>query len=74
VTYAYASTTYSSIFQSDNYCLLPEHGLFGAYLDWNAGPWTTTVYGTNPANKVYLEGTGYYGNPRQIGLEVHRSF
>lgn len=74
VTYAYASKTYSSIFQSDDYYLLPAHGLLGAYLDWTAGPWTTTLYGTNLANTVYLQGTGYYGNPRQLGLEVHRGF
>ncbi len=74
VTYAYTAKTYSSIFQSDNYYLIPSYGLVGAYLDWNAGPWTTTLWATNVGNTLYLQGTGYYGNPRQMGLEVHRTF
>jgi len=74
VQYSYRSKAYSDIFQSDNYYLLPGYFLWSAYLDWEAGPWTATIYGTNLANSVYLEGTGLYGNPRQLGLEVRRTF
>jgi outer membrane receptor for ferric coprogen and ferric-rhodotorulic acid len=74
VQYSYRSKAYSDIFQSDDYYLLPGYSLVSAYLEWDAGPWTTTVYGTNLANNVYLEGTGLYGDPRQLGLEVRRTF
>ncbi len=72
--YSYRSKAYSDIFQSDNYYLLPGYSLVSAYLDWEVGPWTTSIYGTNLADSVYLEGTGLYGDPRQLGLEVSRSF
>ncbi len=74
VSYAYTAKSYASIFQSDDYYLMPSHGLLGAYLDWDVGPWTTTIYGTNLANTLYLTGTGLYGNPRQLGLEMRRTF
>ncbi|HEX4050183.1 MAG TPA: TonB-dependent receptor [Steroidobacteraceae bacterium] len=74
VAYSYRSKTYSDIFQSDNYYLLPGYSLWSAYLDWEAGPWTTSIYGTNLNNSVYLVGTGLYGDPRQLGLEVKRTF
>jgi iron complex outermembrane receptor protein len=74
VQYSYRSKAYSDIFQSDNYYLLPGYSLVSAYLEWDAGAWTTTLYGTNLASSVYLEGTGLYGDPRQLGLEVRRTF
>ncbi|HEX4050490.1 MAG TPA: TonB-dependent receptor [Steroidobacteraceae bacterium] len=74
VSYAYQDYSYSDIFQGDNYYLIPSHSLWNAYLDWNAGTWTTTVYATNLANTAYLEGIGYYGNPRQLGLEVRYTY
>lgn len=74
VTYSYQSKTYSSIFQTDPYFELPAYALWGAFLDWGAGQWTTTLWGTNLGSKVYLQGTGFYGAPRQMGIEVRRSF
>ncbi len=74
VSYSYQGYSYSDIFQADNYYLIPGHSLWNTYLDWNAGSWTTTVYATNVANEAYLEGIGYYGNPRQVGLEVKYTF
>ena len=77
VSYSYVSKTYSDIWHQ-NFFLLPGHSLWGAYLDWNAGAWTTTLYGTNLANTVYLEGNGnsgaLYGNPRQLGMKVNYTF
>ncbi len=74
VQYAYRSKAYSDIFQADNYYLLPGYSLWSAYLDWTAGTWTTTLYGTNLANSVYEEGTGLYGDPRQLGIELRKTF
>ncbi len=75
--YSFQGTSYSSLFQN-SYFRLPEHSLVNAYLDWDAGPWTTTLWATNVANKVYIQGISgaevYYGNPRQYGVELHRSF
>jgi len=73
VSYSYRSKTYSDIFQSDNYYLLPGYSLWNAYLDWQAGSWTTTIYATNIANSLYLQGTGLYGDPRQLGLELRKT-
>jgi iron complex outermembrane receptor protein len=78
VTYSYIGKSYASLFQSDNYFLLPSHSLVNAYVDWTAGPWTTTLYATNLANKVYLTSIAstaeYFGAPRQLGLQVNRTF
>ncbi|MGH8143641.1 MAG: TonB-dependent receptor [Steroidobacteraceae bacterium] len=73
VQYSYRSKAYTDIFE-DAYHQLPGYSLWSAYLDWNAGPWTTTIYGTNLANSIYLEGAGLYGDPRQLGLELRRTF
>jgi iron complex outermembrane recepter protein len=74
VVYSYQSKSYASLFQSDSYYLLPARGLWNGYVDWDAGPWTVTVFGTNLADRVYLTGLGFYGDPRQVGLEVRRDF
>ncbi len=74
VQYSYRGKAYSDIFETDNYYLLPGYSLWSAYVDWNVGTWTTTVYGTNLANSIYLEGTGLYGDPRQLGLELKKTF
>jgi iron complex outermembrane recepter protein len=73
VQYSYRSKAYSDIFE-DAYHTLPGYSLWSAYLDWSAGPWTTTIYGTNLANSIYLEGLGLYGDPRQLGIELRRTF
>src|SRR6185437_11260405 len=78
VQYSYRSKAYADIFQSDNYYLMPGYSLWSAYLDWTAGSWTTTLYGTNLANSVYVEGlssaTELYGDPRQLGIELRKTF
>ncbi len=77
VTYSYISKSYASLFDI-NYYELPAHSLVNAYVDWIAGPWTATLFATNVANTLYLTNQGgfgtYYGNPRQLGLTVTRTF
>ncbi|HTW75855.1 MAG TPA: TonB-dependent receptor [Steroidobacteraceae bacterium] len=74
VVYSYQDKSYSSLFQSDDYFLLPGHSVVDGYLDWTAGRWKATVYATNLADVVYLNGPGLYSNPRQIGLQVNATF
>ncbi|HEX4049964.1 MAG TPA: TonB-dependent receptor [Steroidobacteraceae bacterium] len=78
VTDAYMSTSYASLFQSDNYFQMPSHSLYGANLSLIVGPWTLTAYGTNLANKLYLQNISasgeLYGNSRQVGLTLNRTF
>ncbi len=77
VTYSYTGKQYASLFQIPFY-EEPAHGLMNAYLDWNAGPWTTTLFSTNVTNKLYVTSltatSEYFGNPRQYGLQVTRTF
>ncbi|HTT06267.1 MAG TPA: TonB-dependent receptor [Steroidobacteraceae bacterium] len=77
VTYSYVDKSYASLFDIP-FNELPSHGLVNAYLDWTAGPWTATLFGTNLGNKVYLTNIGstseYFGAPRQLGLQVNRTF
>ncbi len=77
LTYSYIGVSYASLFQI-NYYKLPAHGLLNAYLDWTAGPWTATLFATNAADKLYITNIGntdeYYGDPRQLGLQVNRTF
>ncbi len=77
VTYTYTGKEYAALFQIPYY-EIPSHGLMNAYIDWTAGPWTTTVFATNVTNKVYVTNltatSEYYGNPRQYGLQFNRTF
>jgi iron complex outermembrane recepter protein len=77
ITYSYTDKQYAALFQIPYY-EEPAHGLMNAYLDWVAGPWTTTVFATNVTNKLYVTSltatNEYFGNPRQIGLQFSRSY
>jgi len=78
VSYSHTDKQYASIFQTDNYYLMGVRNLYGADLDYRAGPWLVDVYGTNLTNKTYIAGYApsgnlnevYYGNPRQYGLRL----
>ncbi len=77
VSYSFIGNSYASLFDI-NFFKLPAHSLVNAYIDWNAGPWTVTFFGTNVANKLYIteiDSTDeYYGAPRQIGMQVSKTF
>jgi iron complex outermembrane receptor protein len=84
LAYSYTSKQYASLFQTDNFYLMNTRHLWNAYLDYIAGPWKVTAYGTNLGNELYASGYStssttattdiYYGNPRQFGLRVNRTF
>jgi iron complex outermembrane recepter protein len=73
--YSYVGVEYASLFQI-NYYKLHSHGLLNTYLDWNAGPWTTTLYATNVSDKLYETNLGpeVFGAPRVLGLQFTRTF
>jgi iron complex outermembrane receptor protein len=76
VTYSYTSHQYGSLFQTDNYYYMGPRHLLNAYLDFESGAWRVTAYATNVANELYVANPSpwIWGNPRQIGLEVNRTF
>jgi iron complex outermembrane receptor protein len=77
VTYSYVGKEYASLFQIPFY-EEPAHGLVDVYLDWTVGPYTLTAYATNLANRLYVTSvtasSEYYGAPRQLGLQVNKTF
>jgi iron complex outermembrane recepter protein len=77
LTYSFVDVSYASLFQI-NFYKLPAYGLLNAYLDWNAGPWTTTLYATNVTDKLYVtnlsDTSENFGAPRVLGLQMTRSF
>jgi iron complex outermembrane receptor protein len=76
--YEYTSRQYASIFQENDYYLMRSHGELGANLTYVNGPWTVQAFGQNLGNTIYEEGNHgtlvYYGNPRQFGVRVQRTF
>ncbi len=77
VTYAYTDKQYTTLFQIPFY-EEPAHGILNAYIDWIAGPYTVTLFATNVTNKLTVTNIAatseYFGDPRQLGLQVNRSF
>ncbi len=69
---------YASIFQKDNYYLMGSRDLLNASLNWESNPWLVQLYCNNLTDRLYVSGYNgnieYYGNPRQIGVRVNRSF
>jgi iron complex outermembrane receptor protein len=83
VTYSHTDKQYGSIFQSDTYWLMPARNLWGADLQYTAGPWLVDAYATNLTNETYISGyygaggnlnDVFYGAPRQYGLRLNYTF
>jgi iron complex outermembrane receptor protein len=74
----YVGAQYASLFQQNDYYLMRAHGVIGASLTYDSGPWTVAAYGKNLTNKIYEVGNNgnlvFYGDPRQYGLRFSRSF
>jgi iron complex outermembrane receptor protein len=77
VTYSYQAKQYASLIQIA-YNEIPEHSIWGATLTYKAGPWLSQLYVDNLSNETYINGNSgnnvYYGNPRQFGIRVNRTF
>jgi iron complex outermembrane receptor protein len=74
---AYVDSQYASLFEIPFY-YIPPRTLLDANLDYEAGNWLWSLYGTNVTNKLYVssnDGTNiYYGNPRQWGVRMQYTF
>ena len=83
VSFSHTDKQYASIFQTDNYYALAARNLWGADLDYSAGPWLVDAYATNLTNETYIAGyygaggnnnDVFYGAPRQYGLRLNYTF
>jgi len=76
ITYSHTDRQYASIFNTP-FNLMQARNIWGASIDWIAGPWVVQLYGLNLTNSTYIigeNGSVNYGPPRQYGLSVARSF
>lgn len=78
VSFSHTGEQHASIFQRDNFYLVPARNLWNASISYENGPWLTQAYVNNLADTVYISGYSgnavYYGDPREIGLRVRKSF
>ena len=83
VSYSHMDKQYASIFQTDTFFLMSARNLWGADLQYAAGPWTVDLYGQNLTNDVYVSGfygsatrinDVFYGDPRQLGVRFTLNF
>ena len=78
VSFSHTDKQFASLFQSDNFYLMPARNVWDVSTSYEAGSWLTQVYAKNVTNSVYVSGysgnTEYYGAPRQIGLRVRKTF
>jgi iron complex outermembrane receptor protein len=78
VSFSHTGKQHGSIFQRDNFYLIPARNLWDASISYENGTWLTQAYVKNLADTVYVAGYSgnavYYGDPRQFGLRVRKSF
>jgi iron complex outermembrane receptor protein len=78
VSFSHTDKQFASLFQTDNFYLMPARNIWDVSGSYEEGSWLTQVYAKNVTNSVYVSGysgnTEYYGAPRQIGLRVRKSF
>jgi iron complex outermembrane receptor protein len=79
VLYSHTDKQYASIFQGDNTFLLGSRDIWNANLDYEAGDWSISGYGTNLTGRTYLTSANsatevFYGAPRQVGIRFNRKF
>ena len=83
VNYSYVGSQWTTLFEVPVTDYLPSYGLWNATLTYAFGKWTVQAYGLNLANKTYVSGQAapgtnpdneFFGNPRQYGIRITRSF
>jgi iron complex outermembrane receptor protein len=78
VSFSHTDKQFASLFQNDNFYMMPARNIWDVSGSYEEGSWLTQVYAKNVTNSVYVSGysgnTEYYGAPRQIGLRVRKSF
>jgi iron complex outermembrane recepter protein len=83
INYSYIGSQWTTLFESFPTDYLHAFGLWSASLTFEHDAWRVQAYGLNLADKVYVSGqlapgtnpnSEFFGNPRQYGLRVSRSF
>jgi iron complex outermembrane receptor protein len=76
--YNYTSTQYATVFDNPALDKLDVRHIVNLNLSYTRGPWATTAYVTNLTNQTYVVGESgdneFFGNPRQVGIRVSRSY
>jgi iron complex outermembrane receptor protein len=83
INYSYIGSQWTTLFEKPVTDYLPSYGLWNASVTYAIGRWTIQAYGLNLADKVYVSGQAaagtnpdneFFGNPRQFGIRITRSF
>jgi iron complex outermembrane recepter protein len=83
INYSYIGSQWTTLFENPVSDYLPSYALWSASLTYQWKQWQVQMYGLNLANKIYVDGQfaagsnpnfNFYGNPRQFGARISRSF
>ena len=78
VNYSYVGSQWTTLIEVPTTDRLAAYGLWNASLTYANGDWRVQAFGMNLANKAYVSGQfgndEFFGNPRQFGVRVSRSF
>jgi len=83
LNYSYVGSQWTTLFERYPTDHLSGFGLWSATVTYDWKEWTVQAYGLNLANKLYVAGqfapgtnpdNEFFGNPRQYGIRVSRSF
>jgi len=83
INYSYIGHQWTTLFEERATDYLGSQGLWSGSLTYQHKEWRVQAYGLNLANKVYVSGqtspgtnpnNEFFGNPRQYGLRVYRTF
>ncbi len=78
VNFAYVDSQWTTLIEVPTTDRLPAYQLWNASLTYANGDWRLQGFVNNLANKTYVTGQfgndAFFGNPRQFGVRVSRSF
>ncbi len=83
INYSYIGSQWTTLFESYPTDYLRSYGLWSSTITYEHKEWQVQLYGMNLANKIYVSGqlapgsnpdNEFFGNPRQFGVRVSRSF
>jgi iron complex outermembrane receptor protein len=78
INYSYIGEQWTTLIQAPLTDRLSSFGLWNTSLTYVNGDWRVEAYGMNIANKTYVAGqlnnNEFFGNPRQVGMRISRSF
>lgn len=78
INFAYVGSQWTTLIEVPTTDLLPAYQIWNASLTYANGDWRVQGYVNNLANKVYVNGQfgndEFFGNPRQFGVRVSRTF